>query len=388
MKRFLLLILPLFFIATLYSNEAKPIACDVLFYLQNAGETYPFISVIENLEKKQISYKVLVTATAQEILQKEESISKNLLLLPELALENIDNNWEGDKTLPTETIKKICSLIKPKLVITGVAFDLQGQVLEEYSKKGVETWAFWDNFNATGDNPYFTMAHRVIKKANKLLLSSNTLSNDISFFYWKDENKKILGHPSLELCTKKYNSVDSTSIKKALNIKKDKFIVTYMGGYGKEYEEGFELFLYILDKMQSDFSYLIVPHPKTDGSYEKKAINDRFGYSKRIQVLTPNGDISTPEAIVISDIVLCHQSTVGIQALFANKKVIYVVPKNQKFTNFAIDKNISKKIFDISSFVEAIYLSPPEPVDIYTLIGMPRNSAKLFVKEIEQYLNK
>jgi len=100
------------------------------------------------------------------------------------------------------------------------------------------------------------------------------------------------------------------------------------------------------------------------------------------------GGPSTAEIATITNILCCHKSSVGIQALYAGLPVVYVVKKGE-LNNFAIKQGLALEIEDSSELIEAIkrILSTANrnqsPVKD---IGIPKDATKNIVKRIKELL--
>lgn len=346
---------------------AKP--TELLFIVQDAGETNAFIPFMKLLDEKKIPFQVLAGGTGEEIL------SKHSFLKDHLSSTKLEKSCPRDKKLSTTEIDHFVSLFSPKRILSGVAFEFQGQLMEAFQKNGSKTFAYWDNFSDDGDNPYFSTAHQVEKKADVVLLPSQIVKDAPSF---KDRKELfVVGQPSLSFWQKGCIPED---FRKKLSLSKEKKTLLYVGGYGQDYEEAFYLFLKLLS--HGDFStstVLIVPHPKVDGSFERNALEEM---SLPIDIRVLSG-VSTIDMAKICDIVLCHQSTVGMQALAIPKPVLFIMPKEQNYQNFIIDKGWVKRISEEDSLEEEIQkaLKSTAP-NLFSLMGIPENAEERMFEAI------
>lgn len=313
------------------------------------------------LDEKKISFHVLAGGTGEEIL------SKHSFLKERLSSTNFEKSCPRDKKLSSQEIEQFVSMFSPKRILAGVAFEFQGQLMEAFHKTGSKTFAYWDNFGDDGDNPYFSTAHIVEKKADVVLLPSQIVKDAPTF---KDRKELfVVGQPSLSFWQKGCIPED---FRKKLSLSKEKKIILYVGGYGQDYEEAFYLFLKLLSHGDLRAStVLIVPHPKVDGSFERNALEDM---SLPIDIRVLSG-VSTVDMAKVCDIVLCHQSTVGMQALAIPKPVLFIMPKEQNYQNFIIDKGWVKRISEEDALDEEIEkaLKSTAP-NLFSLMGIPENA--------------
>jgi len=173
-----------------------------------------------------------------------------------------------------------------EVFISGVATELQGDLYDVCRRQGIKTVAFWDNFQEEGQSPYFARAHRIEKKADYLWVPQNGM-------FAKREHVFVSGHPSLEVWKKQAAQVDKEAVRKRLGLGPK--VAVWIGGYGAEYEKAYEAF----KNYKHDYEVIYQPHPKTG--------------------IAPL--ISTVEAVVLADVVFCHQSTVAYQAAYLGKPV-------------------------------------------------------------------
>lgn len=272
---------------------------EILFHLHDAGETYALLPVIRQLEN---DYLIITTGVSQKLLT---GIPKEKL-----------RNFEEYKQ------------IEPNEVVTGVASELQGEVLDFFRRQGVLTFAYWDNFNSDGESPYFKTAHAVERRADILLLPCKTLLDAFS-----DRPVCVVGHPTLDPQLK---------------------VVLWIGGYGKEYEESYALFQKGI-AMVEGVNIMIQHHPKTG----------------------LRNDFTIQEALSIADLVICHQSTASFQALAVNKPVLHVIPAGQHFDSIPLQKGLAKKVCTVEDFPKMVKEAMEADVsDFFELMGIPRNSTE------------
>lgn len=285
---------------------------DVLFHLHDAGETNALLPVIRKLDA---DYLVVTTG-----------ISANLL-----------------ETLPKERLRGFSQYpqIEPKLVITGVATELQGEVLDFFRNQGVPVWAYWDNFNANGESPYFKTARSIEPRADLLLLPCESLRSSFGM-----RPVRVVGHPTLD-------------------VHLPSKVILWIGGYGPAYEEAYALFQKGMSQIP-DAVVILQHHPKTG--------------EKNLFKLT--------EALRLADLVVCHQSTAAFQALSAGKPVLHVIPEGQEFDSLPLQKGLAKKVSRAEDFVQAVADSCEMDVSgFFDLMGIPENSTEVCKSSILEGLN-
>jgi hypothetical protein len=274
---------------------------DILFHLHDAGETYALLPVIRQLE---VDYLILSTGVAGELAVK--------------------NGILQDKIRSLEDLNQI----EPREVVTGVAHASQGETLDLFNAKGIPTFAYWDNFNAEGELPYFQTAHAVEPRAKMLLLPCQALASAFSH-----RATQVVGQPTLDA---------PVPTKVAL----------WIGGYGKDYEAALELFQKGKEKIEG-VTFLMQHHPKTG----------------------LKNDLKLSEALSIADLVICHQSTAAFQALAANKPVLHVIPQGQVFNSLPLQIGLARKVTSADDFPDAVREAMEMKIDgFFELMGIPENS--------------
>jgi hypothetical protein len=347
---------------------------DVLFVMQDAGETFAYLPVMKRMAKNGESFEVIAGGASEEILAKEKSIEGRVHTFKEFGLA-VDKSWQRERKASNEALKALSEAFNPKLVLGGVAFELQGQVYSLFRKKGARTYALWDNFGSSGGNSYFQVAHRVQSIADTLLVPSQDLSNA-----FQGRRCFIAGQPSLDSWK---NLPCNNELKRKLGIAFETKVIAYVGGYGKEYEEGFRLFIKKLSEGNFEgFAILILPHPKADGSFEEKEIAGFYN----IRLLK---DVATKDAVAIADIVVCHQSTVAVQALAIPKPSCFVIPDEQFFQNPLIEKGCIKRLGERDDLEKEIQSALERPTaSLYDLLGIPENGEETLYHFIEEELSR
>ncbi len=322
MKKFLVLIFLLF--ATIQSWAEK---YDTIFILQDAGETNALLPVIEKYAQNNENFLVLTAGQATETLSQKISLKNKTISFDQVGtLEKIDKAWKRDEKISEESLKKITATIEAKKVVSGVAFAFHGQLLDAY--KTSQTFAYWDNINLEGTDPYFQTAQNVAKSANHLLVPSRAFKNAYPL-------ADVVGHPSYELWKQQLSGIQTLTVTAKLPFTLRSPVIVFLGGTGSEYDEAFKEFLSIVADLKG-YTILIAAHPKFEGLVEKKEM-EKHSLSN-IHVIEKAWNISSMEAIVIADHVICHKSTTGINAAVSGKSVIYFIPPTQTYTNLLIER--------------------------------------------------
>ena len=197
----------------------------------------------------------------------------------------------------------------------------------------------------------------------------------------------IVGHPALEKWVSEVGHTDKMSLFQKLGFKEQpKRTVTIIGGYGDQYEKAFRLMMQCIElaSIQLPLQVIIQPHPKTpDAKFERSEIaRSRL---RNILVTKPEQNISTIQAVALADTVLCYNSTVGFQALGCGKNVLFVIPKDDLYTNLAIDLHIAKKVSSVPEFMKEITQPlDAEATDLFNVLGIPQDCLKTMLTELKK----
>jgi hypothetical protein len=350
----------LFILLVLFAKLWAGESCDVLFYLQDAGETYGLLPVAEQLSSEGMQVCIAASGTAEKILRGKGVEYTSLESLG----YSLGVDWPREGQL--KSCVKVTDSFAPKVFVSGVAFSVQGQLYGAFRDKGVATVAFWDNFNGDGENPYFATAHRVRGLADQIWVPTRLIGRD-----WL--SCVAVGHPSLESWAAEASQVQVEEVRGRLEIDPGEKLILWIGGYGPDYEEAFRLLL----SAAEEATVFIQPHPKYGGEIESNILQEEVR-SVFIHFI-PNG-VSTVEAVAAADVVVCHQSTVGFQALFLGKPVIYVLPPNQQFESLPLQEGLAYRMSCPCEWDEAFgwasrYVAP----NCYRKFDVPEKSVEICV---------
>jgi hypothetical protein len=329
-------------------------ACDILFYLQDAGETNALLPVAEKLKSEGFDVEILVGGVAKGIVKGKGASIDDFGVA-------VDPNWKRTDRLDSAVIDLIVSHYHPKAFVSGVAFELEGQFYDAFQASKVHTVAFWDNFSSEGQDPYFTTARSVEAHAETLWVPSPQVAEAFK----ERRCLSVVGHPSLQKWAADAESVDREAVRSKLGLAQDDRVCVFVGGYGPLYEQAYGLCLDFV-KETDDVTILVQPHPKYAGSFES-------GFDADVKVL--NNEITTIEAIAISDFVFCHQSTVGFQAQYIGKPVSYFIPDGQQAPSFALNRVSSP-----SDYSQAFEQKKGPAIS-----GLPLHSTELCTKLLSKY---
>jgi hypothetical protein len=348
-------------------------AYDTVFILQDAGETEALLPVIEKCAQNNEIFLILTGGQATEILSKKIALKDKIISYTQLGIsEVIDKTWKQDAKISDSSLKKIEAEIETKQVVSGVAFELQGQLLESFKKRKCKTFAYWDNINYEGTHPYFQTAAKVAKIADRLLVPSKTFINA----YPQGE---VVGQPFYELWKQQISGIRPTSVTAKLPFTIKTPVIVFIGGYGRDYEEALREFLGYAQDLKR-YTVLLSYHPKMEGKVEKEELQKQP--ISHVHLLQSSWNISSCEAIAIADYVICHQSMMGINAAVAGKKVIYLVSSGQTYTNLLIERGAARTVSTFDELLSTL-TSKKSVEDPFAILKVPQGSVDLIYNRIK-----
>lgn len=391
--------------ASLLSSPIVPIKTDHAIFLFDNGEKNQIASMLKYAEShdksklNELDFRIVFMGASLDAMSQEPfcRYPEKLIHYKELGIdETIDRHWSRDKQISLQSLGNLCRHLHiEKKAWVGVSCLVFGQILERLQEnQSLEVAALRDNPNLDGDTDYFQVAREVQCLANKLVLpSKESIEQDASH-----KQIVIVGHAPTEEWQEYAESLDKALIIDQLGLNSHCPIVVYAGVYGDYYENAFKHFLEMVRDESvalSDIQVLIVPHPRYKGIEEKRLCSslsekdrDRIfivgefeeEYSRRIK---------TVEALAIADIVITADatSTIVTQANTLRKKVIYMNPAPSKVSKALCNKGIIQKIDNPAEFlkiVQSVYASRNDlkaQPDIFQILGIPRNGARLLWEE-------
>lgn len=324
--------------------------------------------VIQNLLTKKIPVKILVMGTSRKILK---DCSHCLDIQKDCGTKEIvdGETWDRFASLTLEDVGKVVECFSsPQTLVLGVASKVQAQLSWALKKDKKHIIAYYEAFSppethsVVGRHPFF---------ANEFWVPLDSIVKDFEKLI--KIPIKVVGQPSLETWAQESKFFKTEDIYFEIpQLKKESFKVLFAGGYGEGYEDSFRLFAQTSERL-GDFQFLLSPHPKTDGTLEKNILKELPGNKL---VIVPQR-IGTMKAAFVSNVVVSQNSTVGLQALALNKAVIYLDHPKFGYTNFAIQRNLAKKVFSIEQLMQELVEIKKSPTMGYSdFSGMPKDSTE------------
>ncbi|MBI4126401.1 MAG: hypothetical protein HY465_02800 [Deltaproteobacteria bacterium] len=364
----------------------KPKKVDVLFVLYDAGETLALQPVMEQLDQTDISYRVLAVATAHT-LSKNHPHSLDSKQDCRIKARIDATHWQRDTSLGDDDLEYAETCVTPRLVITGMASRFQEQLAERFQKNKITTAGYYDALSPmTRDAVGCTMTD----KLSEVLVSSKKITESIRACS-SSVRITVIGQPTLDTWQEALANTNIAALRTTLKLKKEWPTILYAGGYGEDYAEAFTLFAQAAKKL-SDMNLLVSLHPKSDGALEKRILRKRRPsfLTERVKILPKT--ISTMQAATIADVIVTWRSTVGVQALFMGKPVIYLDVPGSSFTNIALDQKWSRKVSTPEDFQTALHKQlrrRKQKVDnAFEQAGVPEHGAAVMSDWIQQTLKR
>jgi hypothetical protein len=304
----------------------------VLIFVYDAGETMGLLPVAPVLatEKVEVRWAPL-TPWSRQVLEREHAPylppPDNLDDEPHVK----DRQSQGDITYWL----KLVAEMKPDLVILGLVSRVQEQLAQELKSRSILTVGFYDAFDATTRD---SIVWQVASRVDVVWVPTENIKHNLNALGLK--SVKVMGQPSLETWYRLAATVKPAGIYSRLQIPPGKKILLFAGQYGEGYAELLDAFLQasIGELNRREDLYLVLSHhPKTAGELERAAAQK---YHHPRILLMPSG-LSTAEVAAVSDVVITWRSTVGIQATFMGKPVIYFNFKPGDYHNDLTEKAVA-----------------------------------------------
>lgn len=334
-------------------------AYDILFILQDAGETQALWPVIDVALRNHEEILILTGGQATDILSNKPC---TLPLDQTGILEKLNKTWKRENLLSDESVQFLVGKFPAKKVITGVSYAFYGQLLQAYQACQTATFAYWDNINYEGIDYQTKIAYQVAQIAGTLFTSV-----PISFSH---PNSYTVGQPALEMLPSQTDEIDSEKIRARLPFPLKSPLVVLFGGYGKAYHKALKQFLLSSEQLP-DTTILLYPHPRTEGVFEQKKLSEQQLH--HVHLIDPSWNLSMLEVAALANHVICHQSSAGFQAAAVGKSVIYWTPPGQTYSNHLIEKGFAQA----TNYQQLkACLESPISRNFFEELQIPQNSAR------------
>lgn len=304
----------------------------VLIIVYDAGETLGLLPIAPLLEAEKIDVRwVPLTPWSLRVLKQEN----RSYVEPPSGLDNMSHVKDREAEGSLDFWSRLVAEEKPDLVIIGLVSRAQEQLAQELKARGIRTVGFYDAFDPTTRD---TIVWKVARQVDTVWVPTATIERNLNDLGLR--NVKVMGQPSLETWYRLAATVKSASLYARLQIPPGKKILLFAGQYGEGYADILEAFLRaaLVELNRQEDLYLVLSyHPKTAGELEREAIQK---HPHPRLMLMPQG-MSTAELATVSSAVITWRSTVGIQAAFLGKAILYFNFKQHDYTNDLIEKGLA-----------------------------------------------
>jgi len=303
----------------------------VLIFVYDAGETLGLLPIAPLLESEKIDVRwAPLTPWSLRIIKQE---AKSYVEPP--PLDNLPHIKDREAEGNIDFWLRVVATEKPDMVIVGLVSRIQGQLAQELRTQGIRTVGFYDAFDPTTRD---TIVWKVANQVDTVWVPTETIAHNLNDLGLR--NLKVMGQPSLETWYRLARNVSSATLYARLQIPRGSQILLFAGQYGDGYKEILEAFLQAAEielNRQKDLYLVLSYHPKTKGELEREAIQ-KYPHA-RLRMM-PEG-MSTAELATVSSVVITWRSTVGIQAAFLGKPVVYFNFGLHDYTNNLIEKGLA-----------------------------------------------
>ncbi len=258
--------------------SALPIQTDHAIFLFDNGDKNMIGSMLKYAEENEpsklqgLDFRIVFMGASVDAMSQEPfcHYSEKLIHYKQLGvLETVDNTWKRDRLISKESLLALSSNLEVRRKVwSAVSCSIFTQLLHHYNSLSIETTAFRDNPSPFGDNDYFVVAKEVQDIANKVLVPSQAVADQID----PSKNVAVVGHGPIEEWQANALQIDPNAIRQRLQLNSHLPTIVYTGVYGDYYKPCLQLFLGIVPTQNNQI--LIVPHPRYKGVVETEVCAD------------------------------------------------------------------------------------------------------------------
>lgn len=348
---------------------------DIVFILYDSGESNALIPVLEILEECGLNFHILSFATSSRLVKDYKH--KIICLSDEIGDGPFSSDWLREEGLSEGDLESVLKSLNTNYVITGMVSEIQRQISESLKKRGTFVVGYYDSF--AGMNPNH-ITFSFLPFLDEVLVPSEAIGASIKGLF-PELRVLVVGQPSIETWRKMIR--EGRSPEKKSDFEKDsRFTIAYVGGYGEDYAEAFELFLDSIEG-EKECRVVVSLHPKVDGKFERELLSQRA--YPHVEILSKN--TSTNYVVLQSDLVVTHRSTVGVQAIFVEKPVIFFDVPESRFSNVAIENGWAQKVVTKDEFLKVLEAGIEDTFsrskDIFRQGGIPEKASMLIFNSIQ-----
>ena len=349
---------------------------DVLFLNYDLGDANAFKPIAEQLEKNNISYRIIAIGKAQEVFKNND----HLIPLPETSDNQAFIN-SRNQVLPKKELHELTAKVTPKIIISGMSSAALAEIMNFYNAS-VYKIAFYDNFDPLTSGNYTQAFFNNLNAVNVFFITANKIKESFS-----DKAKQYsaevvtVGNPALDNWIQIYNKTKPNDIRTKLGIPENQKLVVFAGDTTDSYQQYFRIFAEAMAKL-SDITAVVTYHPKMDGAFEQEVVNSLD--AKNIRIIKPS-EFSSIELSTLSNVFLVHKSSMGGQSLVVGKYVIFVAPSD--YDNLFVKNGLAQLASDETSLTEKIQQGfQSTEVPSLSDYGVPKHPDQIILKQIQTHL--
>ena len=365
----------------------QSIATERLYVLYDTGEAVPFLSLMVQNIKDGKDFRFIAVGSAVNSLKRENCDNDENLLQGILArriclndlgvADNIDpKSWPREKQMSEEGLRAVQEKVFPASVIVGTASRVQEQFLKLFPEAA--KLCFVDNPDYDTKGASFKTVQGVQQAADVVMCP---LKHTVDLFTREDGSKreyKVVGSPTWESWIHRQEEAKGRrqEILKKLGLSSDKPIVALMDAYDSN------------PAVDNTYAAIISPLFKTlAAALQAKGFQAVVQPHPKVAPQTVN----TPDLLSVSTGVAGYNSSTVFTARMLGIESVYIIPKNDPFSHFSIDKGYIPEIrFSDPSEVPEAFIAKLEEMkkspcpDLFELEGIPRKSVETISRLIDE----
>ena len=332
----------------------------VALVVYDAGETLALLPVVDRLASTEIQVEwVPLTPWAASLLAAN---GRSFLPLPE-GIEEMPHvlSREGGQE-PSVWIDAF-TRSKPDLAILGMVSEAQRRIGAHLRELGVPTRGIYDGFQPPDET---SIGLRAAQFVDEVWVSTARVRDGFAALGMETV---VSGQPTLESWRRVAEETDAQTVRRTQGVRSHQRVLLFAGQYGPGYEEVLGSFLEAMrDLLVADSSLFLIlsHHPRTDGQVERRALSRTFSeptLAGRAAMMAEG--LTTAQMATAAEVVLTWTSTVGVQAAFMGKQVIYYSPP-ETFDSYLIDEGAAMLAEEesLEPLLRSALAHPPSPGEI------------------------
>lgn len=200
------------FLPAAMANTAN--STDILFLAYDQGESNAFIRIQDQLDKRNIPYKIVAFGRAAEVFKHHPALMKIAGLFDNPALRS-----HREQSISNATVQQVLKSTKAKIIYSGMASKAQAQLTNAYGENGSRLIAFYDNFDPVDSKDYVRPFIDEIVRIDEFHLPSNTTATSFATLKQSKQAEAVVtGQPVLEGWDEIFDKTDPAELRQKLEI--------------------------------------------------------------------------------------------------------------------------------------------------------------------------